>query len=336
VSAGANIRAIVIQAGGSDDRRDLARTVRFPRQESKESTIQVEGDQAVVDKIVSAIESFVRQKESQTSQMVEVAPEKHRLLIGRDGETRRKLESQFGVSVDIPKLSQQGAARSQIKITGLPGDVERARAHIVNLVKEQESQTIQVPRSIHHAISDNGNFFRRLRNDYQVTVDHAGEQPPPKTAGSRRTSNRGKDVLPLITDEPNMAENYAWDVVDAGNAEHGNESIPWVLRGSTASLDKARTALEKAIQHALAHEETSTGYLVLPDPRSYRFIIGQGGSQINSIRNQTGCRITVPRDQAKGEAIEIVGSREGVEHAKDIILDVVQNGGKGGSGRRRD
>lgn len=219
--------------------------------------------------------------------MIEVAPEKHRLLIGRDGETRRKLESQFGVSLDIPKLSQQGAARSQIKLTGLPGDVDRAQAHIMTLVKDQDSETVQVPRRIHHAISDNGNFFRRLRNDHQVTVDHAGEQPPPKSTGPRYAPNRGQNDLPLITDDQNGAENHTWEVVDNSAEQDGGE-IPWVLRGPSTGVSKARNAVEKAIEQGLALQQSSTGYLVLPDARSYRFIVGQGGSQINSIRKQTG------------------------------------------------
>lgn len=265
-----------------------------------------------------------------------MAPDKHRLLIGREGAIRRSLESQFGVSIDIPNKSQQGAARSQIKISGLPKDVDHARTHIMTLIKDQESETVQVPRRIHHAISDNGNIFRRLRNDHQVMVDHAGEQPPPKSTEAKYTPNRGQNTLPLITDAQNAAENHTWEVVDASSAEQEDGVIPWVLRGSSTGVSNARNALEKAIQEAVAQQQSSTGYLVLPDARSYRFIIGQGGSQINSIRQQTGCRITVPRDQAKGEAIEIVGSREGVNYARDIILDIVEHGGKKGNGGRRD
>ena len=326
----------MIAAGGSDDRRDLFRTVRFPRQESNESVILVEGEQAVVDRIVAAIEGFVRQRDSQTSQIIEVAPEKHRMLIGRDGETRRKLESQFSVSVDIPKVTQQGAARGQIKVTGLAEDVDRARAQILTLVRDQESDTVQVPRHLHNAISDNGHFFRRLRNDHQVTVDHAGVKPPSKSAAPRSAPSRSQKNLPLITDEEMGSENHIWEVVHASGGEQEDGDIPWVLRGSSSGISKARDALTKAIEQGLAQQQSSTGYLILPDARSHRFIIGQGGSQINSIRQQTGCRITVPRDQAKGEAIEIIGSREGIEHAKDIILDIVQHGGKRSNGGRRE
>lgn len=43
----------------------------------------------------------------------------------------------------------------------------------------------------------------------------------------------------------------------------------------------------------------------------------------------------MPRDQARGEAIEIMGGREGVEEAKEMILEVVKNGGGNAGGGRR-
>lgn len=286
--------------------------------------------------MIDAIQSFVNQRESQANEVIEVVPEKHRLLIGRGGETKRNLESQFKVSIDVPKISQQGPARSQVKLAGLPTDIERAKAHILTLVQDEGGETIQVPRRIHHTISNNGQFFRHLRADHKVTVDHAGQHPPPKPAGATRSQANGAETLPLITDDHSSEDKHSWTVVDFNTESKEEGDIPWILRGSSENVTKARSILEKAIEQAQSQQQSSTGYLVLPDPRTYRYIVGQGGSQINSIRKQTGCKITVPRDQAKGEAIEIVGSREGAERAKDIILDVVQNGGNGGIGGRRE
>lgn len=325
VMAGANIRNIVVDAGGSDDRRDLARTVRFPRQDSDDNTIRVEGHKAVVDKIVAAIEAFASQKDNQTTEVIEVAPEKHRILIGRGGDVRRQLEAQFSIGLEIPKLSQQGPSRSQVKISGQPANVEKAASHILGLVKDQEGETFQIPRRYHQTISDNGQFFRRLRNDHKVTVDHDGHQPPQRSDASTRAQTNGGGAMPLITDDQDSIDNHHWEVVDGGESAEEGE-IPWILRGSPESVAKARAMLERALEQAKTQQSQSVGYLVLPDPKTYRFIVGQGGSQINSIRKQTDCRITVPRDQAPGSAIEIVGSKEGVEHARDIILDVVQNG----------
>ncbi|KAH0562345.1 hypothetical protein GP486_002957 [Trichoglossum hirsutum] len=331
-SGGANIRDIVTRAGGSDDRRDLARTVRFPRQESEDNTIVVEGDKAVVEKIVASIEEIIKQRENQVAEVVEVAPERHRVLIGRGGETRRDLESRFNVSVDVPKQSQVGQARSGVKIVGQPQDVEKCKEHILSLIKSQEGVTVQVPRRLHHSISDNGQFFRRLRNGYEVSVDHGGQQPPirPPTTSSRTRINGGG--LPLITDDQGSPDSISWETRDNDESAEEGE-IPWTLRGPPENVAKARALVLAAIEQA--QKQTTTGYLILPDPSKYRYVVGPMGSQVNSIRKQTGCKIMVPRDQARGEAIEIQGDKDGVEQAKEIILELVRNGGGGGNGTGR-
>ncbi|KAF2123936.1 RNA binding effector protein-like protein Scp160 [Dothidotthia symphoricarpi CBS 119687] len=331
--SGSNIRSIVTAAGGPDNSRDLARMVRFPKAESEGSSIRVEGPKSIVEKILASIKAQVSSLESQTTEILEVVPDKHRLLIGRGGETRRSLESQFNVQVDIPKQTVTGAARSQIKITGEPAQVEKAKEHILELVKGQEGETVQVPRYLHHVISDNGQFFRRMRSNHQITIDHDGQQPPAKPAqaeaGKARKGANG--ALPLITDDAdNDADAHSWEIVDNNATEEGTDTsatIPWVLRGSPDSLPKARQTLEAAIQ--AASKPSSTGYLILPDPRSYRLVVGSGGSTINDLRKKTSTKINVPRDQAKNEAIEIVGSREGVEQAHQMILDIVSRSGNG-------
>ncbi|KAK7701779.1 hypothetical protein SLS57_011619 [Botryosphaeria dothidea] len=325
-AGGANIRDIVINAGGPDDRRELARMVRFPRAESEENTIRVEGSAAIVDKIVSSIETLVRNRESQVTEILEVAPEKHRLLIGRGGESRRNLESQFSVTVDVPKQTATGAARSQVKIIGQPQDVEKAKEHIVSMIKEQEGETVQVPRRLHHAIADNGQFFRRLRNDLRVTVDHAGQQPPPRPTTAGASNIRATGNAPLITDDPSDSKDtHSWQIVDNLPASDDGENgeIPWILRSNNSeNVAKAKALLEKAMEEK--SKPSSTGYLILPDPKLYRFVVGPGGSQINSIRKKTGTKVQVPRGGDGNEAIEIVGSREGVEQARDIILELVK------------
>ena len=305
--------------------------VRFPKQDSDETTIRVEGNKTIVEKVVASIEAFVNEKDNQSNEIIEVAPEKHRLLIGRGGETRRSLESQFKVSIDIPRATQQGPGRSQVKLVGQASDVAKAKAHILELVKDQEGETVQVPRRFYHAISQNGHFFRRLYNDYNIKVDHGGQQPPSKPTPQAKSKANGA-ALPLITDDQAPIDSHVWDVIEDTDESVGEDDMPWVLRGSPDNVEKARAALRKAMEQAQTQtqEKLSTGYLILPDPRTYRFVIGSGGSQINSIRKQTGCRINVPKAQAKGEPIEIMGSRDGVEQAKDIILEVIDNGRTGG------
>jgi polyribonucleotide nucleotidyltransferase len=317
---------MVVKAGGSDDRRELARAIQFPKQDSDGNSIKVEGRTDVVDKIVAQIEAFVSQRESQVTDMVDVPIEKHRSLIGRGGDVKRGLETQFKVSIDVPR---QGSGQSGVKIVGQSGDVEKAKEHILSITKEQQGETIEVPRNMHHAISNGGQIFRKLKADHNVTVDHAGHALPPKPAPPANARATG-GALPLITDDDETtAEAHSFNIVEHTSSEEG--VIPWVLRGSPESIEKAKKSITTALEQAQKHN--ATGFLVLPDPRTYRHIIGSGGSKVNSIRKQSGCKITVPREQAKDEAIEIVGTKEGVEKAKELILAAVRDGVNGNKAR---
>lgn len=322
MNTGTNLRDIVLKAGGSDDRRELARTIQFPKQDADSNTIKVEGRTEVVDKIIAQIQSIVTERESQVTEVLEVPVEKHRSLIGRGGEVKRSLENQFKVSIDIPP---QGSGQTAVKITGQTGDVEKAKDHIETLVQEQQGETVHIPRALHHAVSNNGQIFRKFRNEYHVSVDHAGQRIPEKPTAPTSTRANG-DALPLITDDPEAtADAHSWKVVELASTEEGE--IPWVLHGSLENIEKAKKAIDAALEQT--RKQTAAGYLILPDPKTYRYVIGQGGSKVNSIRKQSGCRITVPRDQAKGEAIEVVGTKEGVEKAKELILAAVREGVNG-------
>ncbi|KAL2161967.1 hypothetical protein VTH06DRAFT_7752 [Thermothelomyces fergusii] len=318
-TGGSTLRDIIVKAGGSSDQREMARTIQFPKQDDDGDTIKVEGRSEIVNKIVARIEAMVAERESQITETLDVPVEKHKSIVGLGGETKRNIEAQFKVSIDVPR---QGSDSTNVKIVGQPADVEKAKAHIEDLVKEQPGETVMVPRALHHAVSNNGQIFRKLKSEYRVTVDHAGQPIPPKpVAPTNARANGGS--LPLITDdEDTIANAHSWKVVEQASTEEGD--IPWVLRGSPENIEKAKQAIQSALDQA--SKQNATGYLVLPDPKTYRFVIGHGGAKVNSIRKQSGCKITVPRDQTQGDAIEIVGSKEGVEKAKDLILEAVKEG----------
>ncbi|KAI9650755.1 hypothetical protein NHQ30_000780 [Ciborinia camelliae] len=315
-AGGANIHAIIVNAGGSGDRRELARVVQFPKAEADGNIIKIEGNRKLVDSIVAAIQKIVEERDSQTTETVDVPTDKHRPLIGAGGETKKGMEKNFKVSIDIPR---QGSGQTGITVTGLPADVEKAKAHILELVKGQEGETVQVPRKLHNDISNNGQFFRKLRNDLQVTVDHAGAKLP---ARSTPPSGAGaKDAL--ITDEKDTTDEVEeWFIFNKSDSGEAGD-IPWVLRGSTDNIAQAKSILAQAIEQA--SKNNFVGYLTLVDPSLYGSIVGKNGSKVNSIRKATGCNVTVPRGQGT-DPIEVVGSEEGIEKAKELILQAVAEG----------
>lgn len=318
------MKEIVVGAGGPEDRAAQGRIVRFPNQDSEGSEITVTGNADVVDKIVKAIEKIVAEKENEISITVDVAPEKHRKLIGREGSIRKELEAQFKVTIDIPRHRPGQVSSPDIKITGGEQDVEKAKEHILELIKDPEGETLMVPRRLHHSISDN---IRQLYKEYRVNVHHNNEPRPPKPVDQKPKANG--DALPLITDEEETAQKYTWEVEENLQDEEDGD-YPWVLTGSPENIAKAKADIEKAIE--TAEKQPYIGYLILPDPSKYRYVVGPGGSQVDKIRRDTGCRITIPRNQSSGEAIIMHGTKDGLEEAKEIILDLVNRNGNNGSG----
>lgn len=318
--------------------------VRFPPAGSESNTIRIEGRPEIVDKIVSTIEGFAQQRENEVSESMEVPPEHHRLLIGRGGETRRSIEAKFNVSIDIPRQGTMGPSRSMIKVTGSSDNVQKTQEYIYQLLKEQEGTTIQIPRRLHHKVADEGRIFRRLKDDHRISVDHGGHEVPPRPSvgyagvGTRPRVNESGAIMPLITDEPGSRENaHRWQIIDL-SAEGGDDEdgdIPWILRGPPENVKKAQSLIQAALERA--HRPSYTGFLVLPDPKVYRKVVGPRGATINEIRERTGCRIQVPKqgDANAAEGIEIVGSKEGVEEAKDLILEAILGGGNTGAGAPR-
>lgn len=322
---GSNIQGIVAKAGAPGS---SAEHVRFPRQGEESDGLTVKGSPDVVEKILASIQAFVDEKESQISDTIDVPVNQHRELIGANGSTRKKLEEEYGVVLNVPR---QGSGQTAVKITGHPERVAKAKEHISRITSKAQGETIMVPRAYHHAVAKNGSLFRELSRD-GIRIDHNGQKPPPKPKeASRAARTRATNGdMPLITDQPGD-EAYAWDIIsnqDAANLEPGE--IPWVIYGGRDASEEAIANAKRKIETLLqkASEPKHTGYLILPDPRLHRHIIGQGGSTINSIRKASGCDIQVPNKNAgkgeDGEAITITGTEPGVLSARDLILEEIK------------
>lgn len=315
-TGGSALNKIVLESGATEDRASLARLVHFPAQGENSDEIKVTGPAAVVKKIVAAINAIVAGLASQVSTTIQVAPEKHRKLIGAQGIIRRDLETKHGVTIDIPR-QRPGTPQTNadIKITGPPAAVEEAKNHILGMVKETEGETLEVPRRLHSAIAE-GTFFKYLQKNFGVTIEHHGARPKrpedPKPTGGNN--------LPTITDEDD-GDRVSWEIVE--NAASGEEgTYPWIIRGKADGIAKAKKEILAAL--ATAEKQSYTGFLILPDPGKYRFVVGPNGSTVDRIRRETGCKITVPR-AGGAEAITLHGDKEGLEKAKTKILEVVRN-----------
>lgn len=317
-----------MQNAGGPERS--AEAVQFPKQGEDSSTLTIRGTQDVVDKIMVSINSFVDERDSQVTEILDVPVEQHRLLIGTAGNIRKSLEHQFNVALDIPRRE---SGKTGVKISGKPDAVAQAKDHIASLTKQSDGVTVMVPRSLHHTISNDGRIFRDLSRQ-GIKVDHKGQQPPKKPAPTELSGRRAnKADAPLITDDPADSSLFSFDIVSMNSASDSETGdIAWVLIGNRDASEDAIAKAQRQIEESIrkAEEPKHIGYLRLADPKMHRHVIGSRGATINSIRKKTGCDIQVPggnKSQNDGEEITIIGAKDGVELARDLILDEIERAG---------
>lgn len=304
---GINLRELVVKAGGPEDPALRARMVRFPRAGNESSEIVLKGPQKVVEKIAKAIEKLVGDSNSQHSESISVPKDQVKLVIGRGGSKKTELETTHSVVIDIPRTSD--APETSIKLIGPQENVEKAIKEITELVKVPESETIMIPRSLHRSIADGGAFIRRVRSDYKVSIDHQGHELP-KVQRPTPTPNGAR-----LDDEESE---YGFSIQEVHSSESGD--IPWTLKGTLDGISKASAALHKARQAAA--QQTHIATLSVP-AQKHRFIIGQGGSVINSIRETSSTRIDVPKSNSS-ELITIKGTEAGCMKARDMIIEAIK------------
>ena len=108
--------------------------IRFPKTDADGNTIRVEGQKSIVDKICASIEAMVSDQESQTTDIAEVKPDKHRLLIGRGGETIKDLQERSGCHVNILGESKSVSGLRPVNLIGSPEAVRVAKDLILEIV----------------------------------------------------------------------------------------------------------------------------------------------------------------------------------------------------------
>jgi hypothetical protein len=187
---------------------------------------------------------------------------------------------------------------------------------------------VSVPLKYHHAISQQGSFFRNLRS-YGVHVEQSVHpqksavptHPPLNTAST-----------PRIDDTEEDAPESNWQVTpNYQDAEEGDSE--WTLKSKdAASLERAQSDIQAAIE--LAEAMTHVGFLTLADRSAFPKIVGSKGSNVARLRAETGADITVSRDSHIIVIIGafrmlprldikfrlIVGSESAVEEAREAIL----------------
>lgn len=337
-AGGQGLKDLISRCGGPSDTKLQAGLVRFPRHDETSDEVRLRGEPKLVNKVKEELEKIVVTLRDRVVLGVEIPASQHRNLIGRGGQHLNDLQNRTGVQVQFPgsrSYSQFGDPENAsemadadlaniVKVSGArkacEAAVEELKTHVKPAMPEGVTAIVSVPLKYHHVISQQGYFFRTLRN-FGVSVEQSGkpQKPavpvaPPQNGSTTARIDDAEDT-PSIEIQWLVAENYL-------DAEEGDSE--WTLKGSDAAgLERAQSLIQEAIAQAAAM--TCVGFLTLPDRSAFPRIVGSKGSNVARLRNETGADITVGRDNS---TIIIIGSESAVDVAKEAVLKQISSSGR--------
>ncbi|KAF9482121.1 hypothetical protein BDN70DRAFT_802105 [Pholiota conissans] len=322
-AGGQALKKLIAKCDGPSDPKLQAGLLRFPRQGEPSDEVRLRGEPKVVAKLKAELEKIAANLRDRVVLAIDIPAPQHRALIGRGGQHLNEIQEKFEVQIQFPgsrSYNQVGEAENIaeladadpaniVKVEGPRAACEKAVAelkvclsmyvHRKSLIRtdltpspEAITSTITVPLKYHHAISQQGTFFRTLRN-FGVSVDHSA-QPQKFTVPTR--------PVPSARIDDEASTEAEWDVVaNYETTEEGDST--WTLKArDQAGLEKAENLVKQAIESA--QRQSHVGFLTLPDRSSFPRIVGTKGSTVSRLRNDTGADITVSREN---NTIVIIG-----------------------------
>ncbi|KAL7624488.1 hypothetical protein AAE478_006053 [Parahypoxylon ruwenzoriense] len=306
------------------------------------------------------------------SEMIEIESSLVGLIIGRQGENLRRVESETACRVQFMSPSSEPGPYRQCKITGPRARRAEAKTAINRIIEDsgmgalaragldkpqhvrreattpgqsalrdgEDCMQIMVPdRTVGLIIGRGGETIRDLQERSGCHINIVGESKsvnglrPVNLIGPHSAAAQAKELILEIVDSDSRNVNQ--------NATDNKSHPP---KKNDHSRDNSQVSTDK-INDSIYVPSEAVG-----------MIIGKGGETIREMQNTTGCKINVSQSTGPGEVereIGLVGSRDAITRAKRAIEDKVEavrqknnggggnashggNAGRGGRNQRRD
>lgn len=308
------MRKIISNAGGDDiPRAKYYRLLSIPNEGLGLNEVSLQGDKAIVDKVVEQVKAIIALKEASITEDYELAKEKHRLIVGPSGLIRQALEAEFGATINIPRPSD---ASTIVQLVGLPEKVAAVRAKLDEMTKDDWNEAVDVPLQFHALVLEKGAVFKTLKNDFNVDVVHGNFTRQASKLSSTPIPAPPADAAP----EEGETSKLTVLLVDSNDLE---TVIPWRLKGLEENTKKAVAVINSRLENA--RNADSVAWLYALNPALFHKVVGPQGSVVNKIRTKTNTFITIPRANEKYcNYIYLVGLAEGVEAAAQQITALLK------------
>ena len=217
-------------------------------------------------------------------------------LIGRKGENINNLREEFDVEIQLND--------GKVEIKGPKAKAEACKSRILSMSKKLEDEVTHIlkikPQYHREMIGAKGSQVNRLQDRYNVRVQFP------------RSASNGHD-------NDSVGDNAS----EAGGVRgHRSNQAPdeVIIRGPKKGADEARDELLSLLQWTVDNSHSSVVSVAKSQLPS---LIGQGGKEMENIREVTGAKIEVPdRDDVDKNGrveIKIKGTKAQVDAAKKLF-----------------
>lgn len=284
------------------------------------------------------------------SEIIQIESNLVGLIIGRQGENLRRVESETGCRVQFLTPPGDASPYRQCKITGPHMRRAEAKASINRIIDDsgmgslsragadknapgrdnraskslrdnEDSMQIMVPdRTVGLIIGRGGETIRDLQERSGCHINIVGESKsinglrPVNLIGPSDSTIRAKDLIMEIVES---------DTRNPGGSGAG-------VAGMTTAAGSMRERGPKHHSDGVHRSDTSNEKIndsIFVPSEAVGMIIGKGGETIREMQNVTGCKINVNPSSGPGEVereIGLVGTRDSIVKAKRAIEDKVE------------
>lgn len=266
------------------------------------------------------------------------------LIIGRNGENLRKVETESGARVQFIQAKDSQVSERQCTISGslraresaksaiygiidenggpnlmqekgayAPGMPGRAKVNLPALREGEKSTQIMVPdKTVGLIIGRGGETIKDLQEKSGCHVNIVGENKsvnglrPVNLIGDDRATAHAKELILEIVESDNRNTNQQ---AASSQRDRGYDNYSQQRGGSNAAA--GRDYIEKTIQ--------------VPS-EAVGMIIGKGGETIKDMQRTTGCKINVnqPKPPDRFRNIDLAGTSRSMADAEAVIWEKVE------------
>jgi len=223
---------------------------------------------------------------------------------------------------------------------------------------EATRKILDVPANvIGKIIGRGGEMIRELQNKSQckIQVDHSGGSAGPSSS-TRQVTLTGTDIsvvkaeemIKFLTSNPALDATVALNMLLEDKNKYGGKwgsgppytSMPNNGQGMQPQSNNqnqyqnynnnpAYNSNQQYSQQYSQNQTSPTETEIFPCPKIYMGrVIGQKGVTVNDLQNRSGCDIQINQDVPPGQDCQITlrGARQGIEHAKQMLKEIIDLG----------